>query len=488
MVIPSNQGIETGSIPIHILTTGAYTLGHVDITIDGKSSRSTIDSAGAGLLDANLLQPGSHLISGNVQLDGGIFVPMNEICLNTIPQVAVVPFGQNDKLIIPSSDNHVNLTARIASNILPISISYLIDGIEVAKTNRSPYEIAVWDASAVKIGKHNLQIDVTAQSGIHCLSLAYSFVLQHRIEHVVAISNSSQSFDNDGAKRKTPVIPFDYGYLRYQARRMTQRSPQMRTGNIGHINGLDVTTLSRGNEILYERGGISPIDGSVRNGTGKTNTIANAAEDTLLSVEEAAEYCKDKTTNLLDWRTTDITVSFKNDGVKISGTSAGCACATAIMSAALRKPIDNSVAITGAISIQGKVQPVGAVKLKVYAAFTDPAIQTVIVPESLSSVDDLIELYVIHPDLFDGKRIILVTNMDQVLRYTLIGYDVKYDQSEQYIRHAVQLFGDEKDYEAIMELSRASKITPENSVIYIWLAFIQKAMSAPKAVLQIQVK
>ena len=64
----------------------------------------------------------------------------------------------------------------------------------------------------------------------------------------------------------------------------------------------------------------------------------------------------------------DLHINFPG-GVPIDGPSAGISMATAIASAIHKIPVDNKIAMTGEMSIHGKVKPVGGVVAKVEAAF-----------------------------------------------------------------------------------------------------------------------
>jgi len=75
----------------------------------------------------------------------------------------------------------------------------------------------------------------------------------------------------------------------------------------------------------------------------------------------------------------DLHINFPG-GVPIDGPSAGIALATAIASAITNRPIDNELAMTGEVSIHGKVKPVGGIVAKVEAAYQAGA-RKVIIPK-----------------------------------------------------------------------------------------------------------
>ncbi|SFB16579.1 MULTISPECIES: ATP-dependent protease LonB [unclassified Bacillus (in: firmicutes)] len=104
----------------------------------------------------------------------------------------------------------------------------------------------------------------------------------------------------------------------------------------------------------------------------------------------------------------DIHVNFPG-GVPIDGPSAGIAMATGIYSAIYEIPIDNTIAMTGEISIHGNVKPIGGVFPKVKAAKRAGA-KTVIIPEeNMQSLLNEVE----------GIRIIPVSNLNQVFDVAL---------------------------------------------------------------------
>jgi ATP-dependent Lon protease len=105
----------------------------------------------------------------------------------------------------------------------------------------------------------------------------------------------------------------------------------------------------------------------------------------------------------------DIHVNFPG-GIPIDGPSAGIAMATGIYSAIYNIPIDNTVAMTGEISIHGNVKPIGGVYPKVKAAKKAGA-KTVIIPEeNMQSILNEI----------DGIHIVPVTHLNEVFEVALL--------------------------------------------------------------------
>ena len=96
------------------------------------------------------------------------------------------------------------------------------------------------------------------------------------------------------------------------------------------------------------------------------------------------------------------------------GPSAGIAMVTAIVSVMTGIPVRKDVAMTGEITLRGRVLPIGGLKEKLLAALR-AGIKTVMIPEE--NVKDLAE---IPNNVKSGLEIIPVARMDEVLKHALV--------------------------------------------------------------------
>ena len=109
----------------------------------------------------------------------------------------------------------------------------------------------------------------------------------------------------------------------------------------------------------------------------------------------------------------DIHIHVPEGAVPKDGPSAGITMATALVSSLTGKPVRNDVAMTGEITLRGRVLPIGGLKEKSLAAYR-AGIKTVIIPEeNKADIDD------IPKEIRSKMKFIPVSSMDTVLENAL---------------------------------------------------------------------
>src|SRR6478735_4085494 len=152
---------------------------------------------------------------------------------------------------------------------------------------------------------------------------------------------------------------------------------------LGKKEELDAIGLTHGLSVSDHGGDILDCEVSVVAGKGKlviTGLLEKGMEE---SAQAAMSYIRSRSTILkLDpdfYQKVDVHVHFP-DFVRKDGPSAGVTMATSIASALTRVPVRNEVAMTGEITLRGRVMPIGGLKEKILAAHRN-GITTVLVPK-----------------------------------------------------------------------------------------------------------
>jgi len=177
---------------------------------------------------------------------------------------------------------------------------------------------------------------------------------------------------------------------------------------IGLVTGLAWTSV--GGETLE-------VEVNVMDGNGKLELTGNLGDVMKESAHAALSYIRANAQQLgvaSDfYKTKDIHVHFPEGAVPKDGPSAGIAVCTAIVSALTGTTVRRDVAMTGEISIRGRVLPIGGLKEKTMAAFRH-GIQTVIIPQ-----DNARDLEEIDQTVRNSLNFITAQTVDTVLEAAL---------------------------------------------------------------------
>ncbi|CAM5767777.1 endopeptidase La [Bosea minatitlanensis] len=177
---------------------------------------------------------------------------------------------------------------------------------------------------------------------------------------------------------------------------------------VGVVTGLAWTEV--GGELLT-------IEGVMVPGKGRMTVTGNLRDVMKESISAAASYVRSRAVDfgieppLFDRR--DIHVHVPEGATPKDGPSAGIAMATAIVSVLTGIPTNRDVAMTGEVTLRGRVLPIGGLKEKLLAALRG-GIKKVLIPEE--NAKDLIDL---PKSVRDGLEIVPVARMEQVLQHAL---------------------------------------------------------------------
>ncbi|MBX9990507.1 endopeptidase La [Phreatobacter oligotrophus] len=178
---------------------------------------------------------------------------------------------------------------------------------------------------------------------------------------------------------------------------------------VGAVTGLAWTEV--GGELLT-------IEAVMMPGKGRMTVTGNLKDVMKESISAAASYVRSRALDfgikppLFDKR--DVHVHVPEGATPKDGPSAGIAMATAMVSVMTGIPIRKDIAMTGEVTLRGRVLPIGGLKEKLLAALRG-GLKKVLIPEE--NAKDLAEI----PDnVKNGLEIVPVSRMDEVLKHALI--------------------------------------------------------------------
>jgi len=284
----------------------------------------------------------------------------------------------------------IRLPGYTESEKLQIAKKYLLHK-QLEANGLRPENIEFSDKAILGIIRHytreagvrNLEREVASV----CRKVAVEVVKTDRNAHVKVSSSSLAKF--------LGVPKFRYG--------IAETIPQ-----VGVATGLAWTEL--GGEILS-------IEVTIVPGRGKVTITGQLGDVMQESAQAALSYVRSRATALglsSAFHKIDIHIHIPEGAIPKDGPSAGITLATALVSALRRIPVRNEIAMTGEITLRGRVLPIGGLKEKVLAAHR-AGIKTILIPkENGKDIDE------IPQQVLKNVTIIQVEHMDDVLRQALV--------------------------------------------------------------------
>ena len=181
---------------------------------------------------------------------------------------------------------------------------------------------------------------------------------------------------------------------------------------VGIINGLAWTSV--GGEIMQ-------LEIASMQGTGKVELTGSLGDVMKESAKAAISYVRANAEKYdIDpdfYKNTDIHIHATEAAVPKDGPSAGVTITTGLISALTGRPVARDIAMTGEVTIRGRVLAIGGLKEKSMAAFTG-GVKTVFIPKS--NIPDLDE---VDKKVREGIEFIPVSNVDEIISYALKSKD-----------------------------------------------------------------
>lgn len=177
---------------------------------------------------------------------------------------------------------------------------------------------------------------------------------------------------------------------------------------VGIVRGLAWTSV--GGDTLQIEVNLMPGKGEMRL-TGQMGDVMK--ESAQIGISYIRSVAKKYKIDQSFFRENDIHIHIPEGAVPKDGPSAGITMATAMLSAITKTPVKAEVAMTGEITLRGRVLPIGGLKEKLLAA-KNAKIKTVLVPkENKSDVED------ISSEIIEDLNIVYVEKMEEVLKEAL---------------------------------------------------------------------
>ena len=313
-----------------------------------------------------------------------------------------VPFDLSDVLFITTANTLDTIPKPLLDRMEVIELSSYTDEekVEIAKRHLIPKQIKRHGLTKAKFklsddALRTLIRGYTRESGVRILERQIGALCRKAAMRLVTGTVKSVSVTEKNLEELL-------GIPRYHPDHIPQ------TEQVGVVNGLAWTSV--GGEILEVEVAVVP-------GTGKVELTGNLGDVMKESAHAALTYIRSRAAQLgieSDfYKTKDIHIHFPEGAVPKDGPSAGIAITTAMVSALTGMPVKVELAMTGEVTLRGRVLPIGGLKEKTMAAYRN-GIRTVIVP-----ADNVKDLEEIDPTVKAGLRFVPVEQVDQVLAEAL---------------------------------------------------------------------
>lgn len=313
-----------------------------------------------------------------------------------------IPYDLSKVMFITTANDKSKIPAPLLDRMEIIDIlGYTFqEKLQIAKKHLVPKQIVAngLKKSYVKFTDKALKsiiIGYTKEAGVRVLERTIASILRK-----VAVQYAK------GFKGKVTIKDTDIE--KYIGAVKFKPDEKSRENQIGVVNGLAYTSVG---------GTMLTVEVAVMEGTGKLELTGSLGDVIKESAKAAISYIRanaDKYRVDKDFQNKDIHVHFPEGAVPKDGPSAGVTIFTALVSALTGCKVKASVAMTGEITITGRVLAIGGLREKTMAAYVE-GIKTIIVPEEnrsdLDKVDEKVK---------ENIEFIFAKTGDDVLKYALV--------------------------------------------------------------------
>ncbi len=314
-----------------------------------------------------------------------------------------LPFDLSRVMFITTANNIENIPAPLLDRLEIIEVPSYTDEekLRIARKHLLPKQIAAHGLKprAVRINDRVMRQLIegyTREAGVR--------ELERTIAHVVRKATVELLEEKKNEITVTPDKLTRYlGAVKYM------REPLENESRIGVVNGLAYTTV--GGEMLSVECMVMQGSGSLQL-TGKLGDVMQESAKAALSWVRA--HCEPWGIPASFFKEHDIHIHVPEGAVPKDGPSAGVTLITALVSALTAIPVKQSVAMTGEITLRGRVLPIGGLKEKLMAAYRAGITHVLIPKENLKDLED------VAPEVRSAIHIQPVEDVQQVLKAALV--------------------------------------------------------------------
>jgi len=324
-----------------------------------------------------------------------------------------VPFDLSNVMFICTGNIADTIPSALKDRMEIIYLSGYIEEekLQIAKRYLIPKQLEEHglNASVMKISDKAIRYLIThytREAGVRNLEREIANLCRKVAKYIV-----------EGKKKKFYITPQKVSKFLGAPKYLPEE--ELKKEEVGVATGLAWTEA--GGDVIY-------VEATIMKGKGNLILTGQLGDVMKESAQAALSYVKSKSKELkIDeklFSTMDLHIHVPAGAIPKDGPSAGITMASAIASVFTGKPLRKDVAMTGEITLRGRVLPIGGLKEKVLAA-KRMGIKTVIIPKR--NKKDLEEL---PKYVKEGMKFILVESMDQVLRHIFSKTKTKTDKKQ----------------------------------------------------------
>ena len=314
-----------------------------------------------------------------------------------------LPFDLSEIFFITTANTTDTIPRALLDRMEVIELSSYTDEekLEIAKRHLLPKQRKKHGlrANQLKISDEALRAIIsgyTRESGVRLLEREIARVCR---KAAAMIAGGECKSLNVKSEKLEPVL----GPVKFK------RDEQRSQDEVGLVRGLAYTAV--GGEVL-------DVEVSVVDGSGKLELTGNLGDVMKESAHAAVTYIRSRASVLgIDpdfYKNKDIHIHFPEGAVPKDGPSAGITVCIALISALTGTPVRHDVAMTGEITLRGRVLPIGGLREKTMAAYRN-GVRTVIIPSENAS-----DLEEIDQTVRRGLHFVPTDHVDKVLDVALV--------------------------------------------------------------------